>query len=161
MLRVTRAEVWVFNWIYWTTNLIATNNYNNLTELHTSKVTVTAAHTTTFQYTLSVIWWLLPIADVSLPLCSPNVHCLRYSGSHFGQLQLKVKVEVMLGPTVFTVSCRCLYVGHLLWPEIESVVFGCCWASPRHSPYFTASNWRLPNLQGQVPVFISSRNRIA
>jgi hypothetical protein len=32
---VTRQEVWIGNWIYWTLTLVrTTNNYDNLTELH-------------------------------------------------------------------------------------------------------------------------------
>jgi hypothetical protein len=59
-----------------------------------------------------------------------------------------------------------------LWREERSVVYNCCWASPAQS--FSGSNpSRLmstfychrfetpPNLEGQVPLFISPRNRVA
>jgi hypothetical protein len=41
---VTRDEVWIGNWIYWTLTLVTTNNYDSLTELHTPQITVTTAH---------------------------------------------------------------------------------------------------------------------
>jgi hypothetical protein len=34
---VTRDEVWIGNWIYWTFTLITTNNYDSLAVLHTAK----------------------------------------------------------------------------------------------------------------------------
>jgi hypothetical protein len=37
---VTRHGGWIGRWIYWAT----TNNYNNVTDLHTLQITVTTAH---------------------------------------------------------------------------------------------------------------------
>lgn len=42
---VTTDEVWTGNWNYWT---LTDYNYDNLAELETPKVTVTAANTNTF-----------------------------------------------------------------------------------------------------------------
>jgi hypothetical protein len=64
-----------------------------------------------------------------------------------------------------TVSCGYIDVGRPPWREDRSVVYNCCWPRQRsHSqvrvpqdswPHITASDSRLPNLEGQVPVFIS------
>jgi hypothetical protein len=35
---------------------VTTNNYDNLTELHTPKITVTIAHIKSSQYSLAVAW---------------------------------------------------------------------------------------------------------
>jgi hypothetical protein len=43
---------------------VTTNNYGNLTELHTT------AHMKSSQSSLAVAWWRLPMADVPLPLGS-------------------------------------------------------------------------------------------
>lgn len=40
---VTIDEVWTGNWIYWTLKLVATSNYDNVTELHATKFTVPTA----------------------------------------------------------------------------------------------------------------------
>jgi hypothetical protein len=36
--------VWICNWICWTLILVTTNNYGNLTELQTQKITLTRVH---------------------------------------------------------------------------------------------------------------------
>jgi hypothetical protein len=63
-------------------------------------------------------------------------------------------------------------VGRPLWREVGSVFFSFSWASPAQ-PFSTRSPtdlmsifyclyfWDSPNLVGQVPVFISPRNRVA
>jgi hypothetical protein len=60
-----------------------------------------------------------------------------------------------------------------LWREDGSVIYCCCWTSPAQSRsglspaelktiFCSPSSWDSPNLEGQVPVFISSpRNRVA
>jgi hypothetical protein len=68
-------------------------------------------------------------------------------------------------------SCSFVDVGCPLWREDGSVIYDCCWSSPaqsffgaspvRLSTYFTVSDLRLPNLEGQIPVFTSPRNRMA
>jgi hypothetical protein len=61
-------------------------------------------------------------------------------------------------------------VGRPLWREVVSVLFSFCRASPAQpfsylSPtglmgiFYCLYFWDCPNLEGQVPVFISSRNR--
>jgi hypothetical protein len=56
VLHVTGDEVWIGNWIYLTLTVVTTNNYDSLTELHTSKFTVTTAHIKSSQSSLSVVW---------------------------------------------------------------------------------------------------------
>jgi hypothetical protein len=41
---MTIDGVWNGNWIYYTLTLVTTNKYGSLIELHTPKITVTAAH---------------------------------------------------------------------------------------------------------------------
>jgi hypothetical protein len=38
---------------------VTTNNYDSLTELHTPKITVTTAHTTSSESSLTVAWYRL------------------------------------------------------------------------------------------------------
>jgi hypothetical protein len=60
-------------------------------------------------------------------------------------------------------------VGRPLWREVGSVVFSFCWASPAlpssddsHGTHeHILLSWDSPNLEGQVPVFISPRNKVA
>jgi hypothetical protein len=63
-------------------------------------------------------------------------------------------------------------VGHPLWREVGSVVFSFCWASPAQpftglsptglmSIFYCLCFWNSPNPEGQVPVFISPRNKVA
>jgi hypothetical protein len=56
MVSMTRDEVRIGNWIYWTLTLVTTNNYGNLTELHTPKITVTTAHIKSSQSSLAAAW---------------------------------------------------------------------------------------------------------
>jgi hypothetical protein len=69
-------------------------------------------------------------------------------------------------------SCGFVDVGRSLWREKWSAVYNCCWSSPAQSflgpspaglviifYYFKFET--PPNLEGQVPVFISPRNRVA
>jgi hypothetical protein len=52
------------------------------------------------------------------------------------------------------------FLWHPLWREDGSVIYGCCWTSPVQSLAGSQLS-RLPNLAGQVPIFIFSRNRVA
>jgi hypothetical protein len=62
------------------------------------------------------------------------------------------------------------HVGRPLWREVGSVVFSCCWASPAQSfsglspaglktVFYCPNFLDSPNLEGQVPVFISPQNQ--
>jgi hypothetical protein len=72
----------------------------------------------------------------------------------------------------FLYSYGSVDVGRPLWREVGSVVFSFSWASPAQSfsglsperlmPIFYCLNcWDSPKMKGQVPVFISPRNRVA
>jgi hypothetical protein len=92
------------------------------------------------------------------------------------KLRLTISRPVYLEPmTRFLFSVWQLRVsccGRPLWREDMSVIYSynCSWAFPEQSlwgpspselrPYFTLI-WDSPNLEGQVPIFISSRNRVA
>jgi hypothetical protein len=62
---------WIDNWIHWALTLITTNNYDNLTELHTPKITVTTAHKNYSQSSSAVAsqWWTFPF--LWIPELSP------------------------------------------------------------------------------------------
>jgi hypothetical protein len=73
---------------------------------------------------------------------------------------------------LFLDSCRFVDVGRPLWREVVSVVFSFCRASPAQpfsdlSPpgfmciFYCLYFWDSPNLEGQVPVLISPRYRVA
>jgi hypothetical protein len=55
-LSVARDKVCIGNWIYWTHTLVTTNNYDSLTELPTSEITITIAHIKSSQFSLAVPW---------------------------------------------------------------------------------------------------------
>jgi hypothetical protein len=69
-------------------------------------------------------------------------------------------------------SCKFLDVGRPLWQEDGSVIYSynCFWSLPEQSlsgpspteltTIFYCLIWDSPNLEGQVPVFISPRNRV-
>jgi hypothetical protein len=71
----------------------------------------------------------------------------------------------------FLDSCRFIDVGRPLWREVGSVLFICCWASPAQSflvwvprdykHILWSQYWGSPNLEGEVPLFIFLRNRVA
>jgi hypothetical protein len=56
LLSVTRDEVWIDKWVYWTLTLVTTNNYDSLTEIHTPNITVTIAHIKSSQSSITVAW---------------------------------------------------------------------------------------------------------
>jgi hypothetical protein len=56
-------------------------------------------------------------------------------------------------------SCEFVDVGRTLWRWDGTVVYNRCWPSPVQS--FSGPTRDSPNLEGQVPVFISPRNRVA
>jgi hypothetical protein len=70
--------VLIGNRIYWTLTLVITNNYVSLTELNTTKITVTTTHIKPSQSSLAVAWQRLPTADVTLPLGFRTVLGLGY-----------------------------------------------------------------------------------
>jgi hypothetical protein len=71
---LARDKVYVGNWIYWTVTLVITNNYDNLTELHTSKViTITRE-----QFSVAVPWWWLSTVNDHVPVSVGAVPVLGY-----------------------------------------------------------------------------------
>jgi hypothetical protein len=80
MVSVTRANVWIGDRMYWTLTLVATNNCDTLSELHTPKVIVTTVFTSrclaaTFN------------AGCSLSPGFPNSPRPRVPAAHFSQQQ--------------------------------------------------------------------------
>jgi hypothetical protein len=102
-------------------------------------------------YHFTYLLWVPPI----------SLHAFTLSASH---ITLSIYSEYL--PYHFK------HLGRPLWREVGSVVFSCCWASPGQlfsgvSPMGLISIfsclyfWDSPNLEGQVPVFISPRNTAA
>jgi hypothetical protein len=84
---MTRDEIWIGNWIYWTPTLVTTYNYKGLDELHALKITVTTAHKV-----FSVITsHCLVVASNGRHFPSSgflNCHWPQLTAFHFSQLQL-------------------------------------------------------------------------
>jgi hypothetical protein len=80
IFRVTRWGL-IGNWIIEHLQNETTNNCNGLTELHTSKISVTIAHMKYSQSSLAIAQHRLPTADDPLALGSRTVLGLSYSNS--------------------------------------------------------------------------------
>jgi hypothetical protein len=52
---VTRNEIRISDWIYWTLTLVNTNTYDSRTELHTPKMTA-GTHINSSQSSLAFAW---------------------------------------------------------------------------------------------------------
>jgi hypothetical protein len=104
-----------------------------------------------------------PTADsqlVSQPVC-PSVRPPSSTQEHF----FSYPGNSSLG------SCWFLIMGCPLWQEERFIIYSCCWALPAQyfsglnsaglMTIFSASILRLLQLGGQVPIFISSRSRVA
>jgi hypothetical protein len=85
------------------------------------------------------------------------------SGTHLGP------VANIISLIIFR-QLRICWCGRPLWQQVGSVIFSFCWASPVQpfsglspmglmSIFYCLYFWDSPNLEGQVPVFISPRNR--
>jgi hypothetical protein len=141
--------------------IITTNNYDSLIELHTPKINHGNCST---HKVLSVFTsrCLLAAFNGGRSPFSGFQNCPRpqLPASHFSQLQLsaysttQAKVQVMLRPTVsrpvclrvkqhvgpktrfllLSDSCMFVHVWRPLWREDGSVVDNCCWSSPAQ-PY--------------------------
>jgi hypothetical protein len=53
-ISVTQYKVLIGNWVYWTSTLITTNNYDSVTELQNPEITVTKADVKSSQSSLAV-----------------------------------------------------------------------------------------------------------
>jgi hypothetical protein len=57
VVSVTVDGVWIGTQIFWTAiELVTINNYDNPTQLHITKITVTTAPIKSFQFSLAVAW---------------------------------------------------------------------------------------------------------
>jgi hypothetical protein len=74
------------NRIYWTLAHLTTNNYDSITELHTTKTTVTTAH---IKFSVFIIRCLVTVSNGgrSPPCGFPNCRWPQLPCSHYSQLQ--------------------------------------------------------------------------
>jgi hypothetical protein len=179
---VTIDGVWIDNWIYWTLTDLTTNNNDSLTELHTPKITVTTAHIKYSQFAMSppvVAWWWIPKMSSAMLTFLPADDCLT---AHSLLQPSALKVKDMLWPVVSRPVCRGvkLHVGpktrflllsdicgfvdvgrlQLLLAVISAVILG-SESHRTHDHILVSPIWDSPSLEGQVPVFVSPRNRVA
>jgi hypothetical protein len=150
---VTRDGGWNGNRIYWTLTLVATNNYDSLTEVHTPKITCN--YSTIFSVFTSRCLVAASIGGRSPFSGFPNSPRPQLPASHFSQVQLstdsiKLKSKLcydrrlvgqsvlmsspQLGPKtrflLLSKSYGFVDVGRPLWREDGSVVYNFCWPSP-------------------------------
>jgi hypothetical protein len=97
---------------------------------------------------------------------------LCYAQRPVGQSDLCVKFQ--MGPKtrflLLSNSQGFVLVGRPLWQEDGSAIYNCCWSSPEQSfsgpsperlmTTFCCLRFETHNLEGQVPLFISPRNRV-
>jgi hypothetical protein len=176
------------NWIYWTLlENVTTNNYDSLTQLHTPKTIVNYSTHNVFSVFTSRCFAAASTADVPLPLGSRTVPRLSYQllTSHSCNSQLTQQVRVALRLAVY----RLILAPSPLRPTTIIVfLLNTCGYSPYVTSSLTrgrvchlelmlvlakavshGSESRIllsqiresPNLEGQVPVFISPRNTVA
>jgi hypothetical protein len=65
-----------------------------------------------------------------------------------------------LRPVFFLDNCGFVDVGRSLWREDGSAVYSCCWSCRIRDHILLSQIRDSPKLEGQVPVFISPRNRV-
>jgi hypothetical protein len=134
--------------------VVTTINYNNLTGLHTLKITVPTAHkiksyisastsrrwVTDFnnrhssaKFSLGVRWLtLIYWTRLSYEWISESSRVLRYDRRSVSQsvLEWSTHLGLMTRFLLLSDSCRFVDVGRFLWWEDGSVVYNCCWPSP-------------------------------
>jgi hypothetical protein len=110
---------------------------------------------------------LLAFASTGIPgfrlLESQSQNHWRFTSSHFVLTPslLWFTTSIFFNRTFAVI----VLMWHPLWREDGPVVYNCCWPSPVQSfsgpsPVFCSQIRDSPNLEGQVPVFISPRNRV-
>jgi hypothetical protein len=96
------------------------------------------------------------------------IHALRNSLQHTLSLVSLLCLHRLSGNSFPHCSSFSFHVPR--W-EDGSVIYSCCWSSPAqlftgpspspHDHILLSQIWDAPNLEGQVPVFISPRNKVA
>jgi hypothetical protein len=140
-------------------------------------------HKVFFPQANSVKLLCTPLISFSLtPLYSYSCHSLWLAGrvesyiKNGGRSATLLEYSTHLGLTtrflLLSDTCGFVDVGRSLWRENGSAVYNCCWSSPvqsflgpspagRTSDHILLSHIRdSPNLEGQVPIFISPRKRV-
>jgi hypothetical protein len=107
--------------------------------------------------------WVAPVADPLL---------LRISGSAGNRTRTSGSAARSFDHWTTEEVVKTLTVKIKVKLEDGSVIYCCCWFSPaqsrsglsREGPnaiLYCPNSWDYPNLEGQIPVFISPRNRVA
>lgn len=180
--------VWIANRMYWSLKHIATiNNYESLTELRTPKETVTTAHIVFWVFTSR---YLIAASNGGRFPSSefPNSPPPQEPASHF--LQLKNKSYVMADGQSASLSwCKAFIWGHdqifSTVRELRALLTRCALSDEKTALLFTTDSilvsavflWtdsrgthghislsqirNSPNVEGQVPIFVSTKNRVA
>jgi hypothetical protein len=88
------------------------------------------------------------------------------SGIHLGLTTIFFLLQIL-----FRQLRICYFVALSLWQEGGSVIYRCCWSSPAQvrsdlslagleTIFYCPNSWDSSNLEGQVPIFISPKNRV-
>jgi hypothetical protein len=112
-----------------------------------------------FNYT----WRTVPFKKLfmMLNLKSKLIYDRQSAGTHVGPtINFSFSLKFSLDSYGFVILKRSF------WREDGSVIHSCCWSSPAQSrgtqnQFCCPKSRNSPNLEGQVPVFIFSRNRVA
>jgi hypothetical protein len=149
--------------------IVTTSDYNSLTELYTPNITVNTAHIRSSLHILTINWTLTSLWESESE--SELLYDWRFTANQFvlatSPLRLKTSIFFFWQNTCFhnpyvtsSLTRGWVYRLQLLLVLASAVIFR-SESRGTHDHILLSQIQDSPNLEGQVPVFISPRNRVA